>query len=194
MSLAQLRPISFQRDAIETERLILRPVDAALARTMTENRRDAADMAGAILHRDFPDAELAAMLPAYADDLESGRSIVGWGLWVAVYKDVRMVVGGMGFKGPPNSLGEVEIGYGLVRAHRRRGLAVEGTGALVTWALRDSQVGRILAQCDEANVGSIRVLEKIGFMRLGGGRDATEGDPLRWELTRTVWWRQSAQA
>ncbi len=161
---------------------------------MLEDRKVAAELAGAVLHRDFPDPVLAGMLPAHADDLDSSRAMVGWGLWVVVYKEVRMVVGGASFKGPPNSLGEIEIGYSVVRAHRRRGLAVESGGALVAWALRDSQVGRILAQCDETNLGSIRVLEKLGFLRLPAGRSQAEGDVLRWELTRTVWWRQAARA
>ncbi len=189
-----MRPISFHKDAIETDRLILRPVDALLARAMLENKRAAADLAGAALHRDFPDPVLAEMLPHHADDLEQGRAIVGWGLWVAIFKQVRLVIGGISFKGPPNSLGEVEVGYGVVRAHRRRGLAVEGTGALVAWALRDSQVGRILAHCEDANVGSIRVLEKLGFLQLPGTSKPEQINLLRWELTRTVWWRQATRA
>ena len=188
-----MRPISFRKEAIETDRLILRPVDAALARAMLENRKAATELAGAVFHGEFPDTVLADMLPAHADDLDSGRAVVGWGLWVVVYKTIRMVVGGVSFKGPPNPLGEIEVGYNVVRAHRRRGLAVEGTGALVAWALRDSQVGRILAQCDETNLGSIRVLEKLGFLRLPAGRNGVDSDLLRWELTRTVWWRQAAR-
>lgn len=189
-----MRPISFQKDAIETDRVVLRPVDAPLARAMLESRKAAAELAGAVLHGDFPDPVLADMLPAHADDLASGRAMVGWGLWVVVYKTVRMVVGGVSFKGPPNSLGEIEVGYSVVRAHRRRGLAAESTSALVGWALRDSQVGRILAQCEDTNLGSIRVLEKLGFLRLPAGRGQAEGNVLRWELTRTVWWRQAARA
>ncbi len=188
-----MRPISFNRDSIETDRLILRPVDAELARAMLQDRRAATDLAGAAFHRDFPDQALADMLPAHAEDLDNGRAILGWGLWVAVYKSIRLVVGGISFKGPPNSLGEVEVGYGMVRAHRRRGLAVEGTGALVAWALRDSQVGRILAHCEEANLGSIRVLEKLGFLRLPAGRNQTDDELIRWELTRTVWWRRASR-
>ena len=115
-----------------------------------------------------------------------------------------MVVGGVGFKGSPNATGEVEIGYAVVRAQRRRGLAVEAAAALVAWAFCDTRVGRVLARCQADNVASVHVLERLGFTPLGDGsangatNGATNGaaaasdtaagpQPLRWHLTRGDW-------
>ena len=185
-------------DVIETPRLILRQVDAVLARALYADRRQAGEMAGAVLHRDFPDPEVAEMLPGHATGLEADPARHGWGLWLLVYKTERMVVGGVGFKGSPNATGEVEIGYAVVRAQRRRGLAVEAVAALVAWAFCDSRVGRVLARCQADNVASVHVLERLGFTALGDGAangavaagDTAAGpQPLRWHLTRGDWRR-----
>lgn len=184
---------------VETRRLILRQVDAELARALYGDRRLAGDLAGAALHRDFPDPQLVEMLPGHAIGLEADPSWHGWGLWLLVYKPERMVVGGAGFKGPPNPAGEVEVGYGIVRAQRRRGLAVEATAALIDWASCDSRVGRFRARCLADNVASVQVLQRLGFACLGGAADAgtgpVTGDPqaLRWHLTRGDWRRLAAE-
>ena len=173
--------------AIETPRLTLRYVDVALARALQTDRRLAGRLAGGMLHRDFPDSGLAGMLPGYASCLESEPAGGGWGLWLLIYRLERMVVGGIGFKGPPNVAGEVAIGYDIVRPHRRRGLAVEGTEALLRWAFLDSQVGRVLADCRPDNVASVGVLQRLGFAELPDNAPAM----LRWEMPRNVWQRRS---
>ena len=166
---------------IETRRLILKPVDPALANAIVGDRRLGGELAGAVLHRDFPDASLTAMLPGYA---ARGAGGDGWGLWLAHYEPERMIVGAAGFEGPPDGTGAVAIGYGMVRAHRRRGLTLEGVAALVAWAFGDNRLARILADCALDNAGSISVLEKLAFRRLGQPAD---GDAQRWELVRSDW-------
>lgn len=177
-------------EVIETPRLSLRSVEAGLARALYADRKLAGELAGAILHQDFPDPTLKEMLPGHATGLESDPRLSGWGLWLLQYKVERMVVGGIGFKGPPNASGEVAIGYAIVRAHRRRGLAVEGARALINWAFRDSRVGRVLAECGADNVASVGVLERLGFARLRGADLDPEQSWLRWEVTRSDWWRR----
>ncbi|MHA1563918.1 MAG: GNAT family N-acetyltransferase [Alphaproteobacteria bacterium] len=171
---------------IETPRLTLRYVDAALARALHGDRRLAGRLAGGMLHRDFPDSGLAGMLPGYASGLEAEPEAGGWGLWLLVYRPERLVVGGIGFKGRPSVAGEVAIGYDIVRPHRRRGLAVEGTEALIRWAFLDSLVGRVLADCRADNVASVGVLQRLGFVELPGNTPAM----LRWEMPRSVWQRR----
>ena len=94
--------------------------------------------------------------------------------------------GGIGFKGRPSVAGEVAIGYDIVRPHRRRGLAVEGTAALMRWAFLDSQVGRVLADCRADNIASVGVLRRLGFAELPGNTPAM----LRWEMPRSLWQRR----
>jgi RimJ/RimL family protein N-acetyltransferase len=184
---------------VETRRLILRPVGSTLARALIGDRRQAGELAQGLLHRDFPDAALTAMLPAFAQRLDDAANLAlrgtapvdpgGWGLWLLVYKPERMVVGAFTFGGPPSPSGEVQIGYQVVPAHRRRGLTVEAARALIGWAFNDSRVARVRADCAADNVASMRTLEKLGFERLGGERANGGGrnGHLHWQVTRTAW-------
>lgn len=175
--------------ALKTRRLTLLPVDRPLARALSTDRRRASELAEALLHRDFPDIELAARLPAFAQRLDDASNAAlgttappdpgGWGLWLFRYTVERMVVGAATFTGPPNASGEVEIGYQIVPPHRRRGLTVEGCTALIEWAFHDSRTRAVLADCLPENLASIRTLEKLGFRR----QDAHRGR-LRWRLDR----------
>ncbi|MBM3559908.1 MAG: GNAT family N-acetyltransferase [Alphaproteobacteria bacterium] len=174
---------------VESRRLVLRPVEPALAEALVGDLRLAGRLAGGALHRDFPGSGLAADLPAYRRRLDGEPALAaGWGLRLALYKQERMVVGAIGFAGPPDGTGAVAVGYSIVRAHQRRGLAVEGVGALVDWAFTDSRVSRVLADCAPDNIASERVLERLGFRRLG----LPAAGPQRWEMVRRDWWQRQA--
>lgn len=172
-----------------TGRLSLVPVGRDLARALLSDRKAAADLAGGAVHRDFPDTDLAAKLPAFAQRLDDaanpalGRTApldpAGWGLWLFRYNTERMIVGAASFTGPPNATGEVELGYQIVPAHRRRGLTVEGCAALVAWAFCDSATTAVIADCAQDNLASIRTLQKLGFTRERAARDR-----LFWRLAR----------
>jgi RimJ/RimL family protein N-acetyltransferase len=73
------------------------------------------------------------------------------------------IVGNAGFKGAPNEAGEIEIGYGILTAHRRQGLAVAATRLLLERAAREPSVTRVLATIDPDNAASIGVITKAGF-------------------------------
>lgn len=99
----------------------------------------------------------------------------GWGDWLMLADTTR--VGDLGFRGPPDEDGTVEIGYRVQDEHRRCGYASEAAGALVRWALSQDGVARVVATCERTNTGSIGVLERIG-MRCVLERHGM----LRWEL------------
>ncbi len=172
--------------------MTLQPVDRALARALLSDRKHAGELAAGLLHRDFPDTDLAAKLPAFAQRLDDAANpslgvtappdTGGWGLWLFVYKPERLVVGAASFNGPPAADGTVELGYQVVPAHRRRGLTVEGCTALIEWAFFDSRTQRVVADCAADNAASVRTLEKLGFDFLG-----TRGDRLDWQLARAAW-------
>ncbi len=171
---------------IDGPHIILRPVDAVLAQALYDDRAGAGQMVGAILHRDFPDADLTSMLPVHAEDLAAAPGSAPWGLWLVVYKPVRMVVGAVGFQGPPDATGVVSIGYSIVAAHRRRGLATEATAVLIERAFAAPRVGCVQAMCGADNSPSIKLLSKLGFTLQGAG----EAESLRWLVTRSAWLRR----
>ncbi len=86
-----------------------------------------------------------------------------------------------GFKGKPTDDGTVEIGYSILEAHQRQGLAPEAVQELVRWAFSHEEVRRIGAHTLPELRPSIRVLEKCGFAFVGEG---SENGAIWFELLR----------
>ena len=90
-----------------------------------------------------------------------------WRFYLIMRTADRAIIGDAGFKGPPDREGTIEIAYGVVPDYRRQGYAFEAAQALVNWAFSRPEVVGIIARCDDDNVGSIRILEKLGMRRTG---------------------------
>jgi RimJ/RimL family protein N-acetyltransferase len=86
-----------------------------------------------------------------------------WGSCLIQLRENDFFVGGIGLKGSPDSNGDVEIGYGLAEGGRGRGYATEAVTAILDRARAHSDVRRVLAYTDPANVASHRVLVRTGF-------------------------------
>jgi RimJ/RimL family protein N-acetyltransferase len=97
-----------------------------------------------------------------------------------------VVVGGCGFKGPPDPEGVVEIAYGVAPDHQNKGFATEAAGALVDFAFRSGQVRTVRAHTFEQTNASTRVLSKCGFRPVGPVIDPEDGMVWRWETERGV--------
>jgi len=78
-------------------------------------------------------------------------------------------IGGIGFKGKPNQVGSVEVGYGINPNYQRQGYATEALRAMVRWAFTQDGVECIEAQTEEWNEISKKVLRKNDFMEIGMG-------------------------
>jgi RimJ/RimL family protein N-acetyltransferase len=62
---------------------------------------------------------------------------------------------------------EVEIGYGLARAHWGKGYMREAVRTVIDWAFEQPSIYRVCATTDLENIPSQRVLEKVGMRREG---------------------------
>jgi RimJ/RimL family protein N-acetyltransferase len=122
--------------------------------------------------------------------VEAAPADAGWYLYYLVLEDgrpeAREAVGIVGYKGPPAD-GTVEVGYGVLPGHRRRGYAAEAVAALVERAFSFPGVERVAAETYPHLVPSIGVMEKNGFTFAGAGSD--EGT-IRYELPRARWERR----
>jgi len=83
--------------------------------------------------------------------------------WIIVEKTSRNIVAELGFKGSPNEKGEIEIGYGTFFSERKKGFMTEAVGGMIEWAKQRPDVNFVLAEADEDNLSSIRVLQKNIF-------------------------------
>jgi [ribosomal protein S5]-alanine N-acetyltransferase len=79
-----------------------------------------------------------------------------------------VVVGDIGFHGPPGLEKAVEIGYSVVPAWRRRGVATWACEVILQQAWQDG-AEIVIAETDQDNVASQAVLLGNGFRRRPGG-------------------------
>jgi signal peptidase I len=161
-------------DGLESSRLELRVLPREAARALAGDRARAAEAIGAELHPEWPLPDLLDVLPAH---LALADEDLPFGVWVIVERSSNMVVGDVGFHGPPTADGTVEIGYSVVPSRRRRGYATTGARTLLDWASQQPRVRRIVAGCLADNGPSIRTLDRLGFVQ-DGERDGE----LRWVL------------
>jgi ribosomal-protein-alanine N-acetyltransferase len=106
----------------------------------------------------------------------------GYGTWYIIAHN--RLVGVCGFKGPPNGDGEVVIGYSMVEAEQRKGVAAEAARMLVQRAFRDPRVAVVVAETLPALVGSQKVLVRNGFTHVGGYMHSDEGQVMRFETRK----------
>ncbi|MGH8987325.1 MAG: GNAT family N-acetyltransferase [Acidimicrobiales bacterium] len=119
---------------------------------------------GARLSEEWPDPHLLGVLRRH---VVAGEGMECFGVWVMIERESGSVVGDIGFHGPPDDAGTVEVGYSVTPGRRGRGYATEAAVALVAWASSQPNVQAIVAGCDPDNVPSVHTLERAGFSRTG---------------------------
>lgn len=106
--------------------------------------------------------------------LEGGPAAEGWYSWYGIARNAaghrERLVAAAGYFGPPAG-GAVEIGYSVAASARGRGYASELVRALVARAFGDPAVREVVAHTAEANLASVKVLERCGFRRAGPGSE-----------------------
>ncbi|MCA1635064.1 MAG: GNAT family N-acetyltransferase [Acidobacteria bacterium] len=144
---------------IETERLRLR---AFTSKDADEHYRIISDTE---FRRHFP----AQFFQPTRDNVLVGIGRViehhyqrGFGYWAMDLKEEARMVGycGLRFLAPTQ---EVELLYGIERAHWSRGLTTEAARASLRFGFDEMKFERIMAVTDPANLGSRRVMEKCGM-------------------------------
>jgi RimJ/RimL family protein N-acetyltransferase/uncharacterized damage-inducible protein DinB len=148
----------------------------------------AAELAGpAALARHFSVAEPVGWPPEFYDQAAVRYTLTmlespahqGWCSFYLIAESG--LVGIVGYKGPPDAGGTVELGYGLIPSAQGKGYASEAVHALVDHALSFPAVSRIIAETMPALSPSIAVLERTGFRLIGPG---SERGVIRFELSR----------
>jgi RimJ/RimL family protein N-acetyltransferase len=86
----------------------------------------------------------------------------------------------------------VELAYALSRQHWGKGLTTEAARAFMNWAFQTYSFNRMYAWCDPRNIGSWRVLEKLGMKREGQLRSHLKWnddfrDQLYYGILRAEW-------
>jgi RimJ/RimL family protein N-acetyltransferase len=138
---------------------------------------------GAQVPEEFPE-HLDHFLQFRLAQLEEDATIRPWlGRVMVMTEDgVERAVGSIGFHGPPDADGRVEIGYRVDAAHRRRGLASEAVAAMFDWARREYGIHRFRASVAPDNAASQAVIARFGFRQTGVQWDDIDGEELVFDL------------
>jgi len=154
-----------------TDRLRLVAGTQALAAAEIGDRAKFAKLLGVLVPDTWPPDSLRDVLGYIYGLYMEHPEWEGWLAWYAVRIDTDdpVLCGSVGFKGPPDEQGIVEIGYSVLPEFQVQGLATEMVTAIVKWAKRQHQVKRVEAETNIDNKASIRVLEKNNFNRIGVG-------------------------
>ena len=134
---------------IETERLLIRPLQGAEREQIVNLWLDS----------------INERLHATDTEEQVRRWVEGvWGVWE---RDTGELVGDSTLFFAAEHV-EWELAYGVRRDRWGLGYATEAARACVNYGFENLALERIVADVEPQNVASIRVLEKVGFVRVGG--------------------------
>lgn len=176
---------------LETERLVLRRIDEgdAVLQDRFLNTPKLMEHLGGVKELHELEAKHAKSMALFARD--------GFGFMMLIEKASGDLVGHAGMKRVDNenasNIGDHEIGW-LIREDRwRRGYASEAMRAVIDWAFESIGAPHLVALTSEENVGSWRLMEKLGMERR---KDLDFDDPsyapeenpvIQYSLTRDQW-------
>lgn len=159
-----------------TARLRLEPVTeevSALANASVEKL-------AAHLGADIPDDWRRAGLPLVRRRVQGGAQRPA--RCVAIHLADNRVIGDFRFE-PVGDGGEVfEIGYSVIPAYRRQGLAAEACVRVIDALFQEAGAQLIIAGCDRRNRASVKTLRKLGFWL-----DGSRGTAFWWRLSPELW-------
>ena len=116
----------------------------------------------------LPDSVDAISMVFAAHHAMTGRIDASPAWWIHQIVVDDVVVGDIGFHGPPDPERTVEIGYCVVPAWRRRGVASQACNLILQQAWQDG-AETVVAETDQGNVASQAVLLANGFRRRSDG-------------------------
>lgn len=163
---------------LETQRLKLLPFTLELKKATLAERATLARMLEVEIPDAWPGSDLLDALPFFIEVMEKDPAGPVWD-GIIIHKAGQIAIGGIGFHGGPDEAGMVEIGYNIIPAYEGQGYATEMARRVIDWAFQTPGIQTITAECLDDNLGSIRILEKVGMRRL-----TPEGPLLKWELCK----------
>jgi len=166
---------------LETKRIQLIPFSLDLKKAAINDRARLVEMLGVRVPEHWPGPDLVEALPFFVENMEKAPSEPTWDS-IAIHKSDQSVIGDIGFMGGPDQEGVVEVGYSIIPEYRNQGYATEMARSLIAWAFQEKGIKLVTAECLDDNIGSIKVLEKVGMRRL-----EPDGNMLKWEIRKEEW-------
>lgn len=102
--------------------------------------------------------------------------------WAVVHRAEQRLIGACGFTRIYLMSGSLELEYAFAPAYWGQGLATEAAQKAIEFAFTRTPLLRVQATCLAENVGSWRVMEKVGMRLDAAVRDFIELKGRRWDL------------
>jgi len=156
------------RTTIETRRLILRPFEADDVEAAFAWFGDPIVMRFTPTGADTAIEQTKARIANYQEH----QTAHGFSRWIILDRRLDRRIGDSGLL-ELQEYGWIDLGFRLAQSYWGKGLATEAASAWVHAAFDDFHIDRLTSFVHPGNVGSIRVLEKLGFN--AAGRDTIMG-------------------
>jgi ribosomal-protein-alanine N-acetyltransferase len=162
---------------IESERLKMIPLTHQLLQLAHTNRPSmerelglniSAMQIDELFINEAEDAMINFWLPKTLEHPEAYQWYTNWEI---ILKSTNTSIGGIGFAGEPNELGEAEIGYIIDKPHHNKGYATEALQLITAWVFLHETVNSIIVHTYEDNLPSRKILAKNGFIEIEKNED-----------------------
>lgn len=163
---------------LETERLILRKVTMRDAEDMFAYTSDQ-DVARYVTwdtHRTMEDSK---EFIRFIEQQYDNAAIAPWGI---EYKENGRMIGTIDFVLWQPNHQMAELGYALSKGYWGRGLMSEAANELLRFGFAEMDLVRVQARCFTENIGSQRVMEKIGMTYEGMQRKGMKVKGVHWDI------------
>jgi [ribosomal protein S5]-alanine N-acetyltransferase len=170
-----------KRGLIRTRRMDLQPLPLVAYRLLLNGETARVEE---ILGLKLNGSRLAGLAPIVryrAEQLEKDPTQLPWLVHLMVDRERHVVVGDIGFHGPPSSEGWVEMGYTVIEPYRREGFAIEAIRGLAQWASAEPGVTKLRLSISPTNVASLGLAAKLGLVQVGSHMDEIDGEELIFE-------------
>jgi len=149
-----------ERHELRTDRLVLRPIGAAEARTLHELWTSAGVRRFLWDDEIIPWERTEAMV-AQSAELFAERRFGLWGAWLV---EQPTVLGGFGAIWPMHEPPQFELVYGVAEPLWNRGHATGIGGTITDYCMQQLAMPVVRASTDWGNTASMRVLDKLRFL------------------------------
>lgn len=170
----------------ETERLLLRPLITADLKFHHEYSSDW-ETVKYMYALSFPKGSVVPEEKTFAYlntcELEWKKDAPEFYEFAVVEKSSAKMIGNICLYPDYPEKAECEIGWMFNRAYQRKGYCTEAALRLKTFAVESLGIKKLIAHCDERNLASSKVMEKLGMKKVWGngvrvypntGEEATE--------------------
>jgi len=159
-------------EPIRTSRLELVPISSAFAEALVDSDRErASSIIGAIVGRSFTSESAHVVQLAITQLGPHMADVAGRVVVLLEPPSRRRAIGSIGFHGPPDDRGRMEVGCRILSAYRGRGYTGEAMAAMFEWAATRLGITRFLVAVFSPDSSAPRLMTELDMSGASGWGD-----------------------